>query len=256
MKIFIQLLIICTIFGQLHAQEKEHPAWQFFEESERVSASELTKNKTLLNLGTKDKLKHISDKVDKTGMRHYRYQQTHNDIPVEWAVYLMHEKDALVTHANGNLIKGLNISTTPSIPEAAALEIALQHTGATLYAWEEDSYEYALKQAKNNSAATFYPSGELVIIDPQLTQQAANCSLAYKFDIYAVQPLSRQAVYVDAHFGEVLKVIEKIHRCTDVPATGACIYFKKQQRESDPSICCRQRQFSPTNPLLRFRWSF
>jgi len=31
-------------------------------------------------------------------------------------------------------------------------------------------------------------------------------------------------VYIDAHSGEVLKVLEKIHSCTDVPATGETNY--------------------------------
>jgi len=117
MKIIIQILICCTIFGQLHAQQKasgkhlsgkENSTLQFFEESESISASELVKNKTLLKLGIKDELKPVSDMADKTGMRHYRYQQMHNGVPVEAAVYLMHEKNTRVTHANGSLVYGLN----------------------------------------------------------------------------------------------------------------------------------------------------
>ena len=233
MKIIIQILICCTIFGQLYAQQKtsdkyisqkENPSWLLFEESERIPASQLIKNKSLLKLGAKDALKPISKKADKIGMSHYRYQQIHNGIPVEWAIYRVREKDACVTSANGSLVQGLNIATTATINEAVALQSALQHTSAALYAWEDDTHEHTLKQAKHNPNATFYPSGELVIIDPQFTQQAANCHLAYKFDIYAVQPLSRQLVYIDAHSGEVLKVLEKIHSCTDVPATGETNY--------------------------------
>ena len=233
MKVIIQILICCTVFGQLYAQQKvsdkylskkENATWKFFEKSERVSVSKLAKNKALLKLGTKDELKPVSNKADKTGMRHYRYQQMHNGVPVEWAVYLMREKDARVTNANGSLIQGLNVPSTPSISEARALQTALQYTNAAWYAWEDDAHEHTLKQAKNNPNATFYPSGELVIIDPQLTQQAANCRLAYKFDIYAVQPLSRQVLYIDAHSAEVLKAIEKIYSCTDVPASGDTNY--------------------------------
>ncbi len=233
MRAIVQILICCTVFGQLYAQQKvsdkylsgeENPKWVFFEESEHVPVSELMKDKTLLKLGAKDELKPISKNIDKTGMRHYRYQQTHNGIPVEWAVCLIHEKNARVTHANNSLIPELNLSTTPVINEADALQTALEYTNAVLYAWEDETHERTLGQAVRNPNATFHPSGQLVIIDPQLTQQAANCHLAYKFDIYAVQPLSRQTVYIDAHSGEVLKTIEKIHSCTDVPAIGPTNY--------------------------------
>ncbi len=233
MKIIIQILICCTVFGQLHAQQKalgkylsgrENSTWQFFEQSERISASELAKNKTLLGLGTKDELKPISDKANKMGKHHYRYQQIYKGVPVEWAVYLMHEKNNHVSRANGSLVYGLKLSTTPTISEEAALQTALQYTDATLYAWEDEAHKQALKYTKRNLSATFCPSGELVIIDPQLTQQAANCRLAYKFDIYAIQPLSRRAVYVDAHSNEVIKTIEKIYHCTDVPTSGETNY--------------------------------
>jgi len=233
MKKIIQILVCCLIFNQLYAQDdpptlkselQKTTEWLNFKEADQASAIELAKNKAALYLDTNDELALSSTYDDQLGYRHYRYQQTYKGIPVEGAIYLMHEKNNRVQHANGKLVHQLNLSTTPSINEAEALEAALAHVNAMLYAWNDSAHEHSIKQLERNNDATFYPSAELVILDPEFKQKAINHRLAYKFDVYAVEPLTRQLVYVDAVNGKILKTLEKIHNCTDVPASGTTNY--------------------------------
>ncbi len=231
MKFVIQTLVCVLLFGQLHAQG--HPPtkdktkttnWLNLKAADQVPAADLATNKATLYLDTDDELTLFSTQDDALGYRHYRYQQTYKGIPVEGAIYLMHEKNNRVQHANGKLVHDLDLSTSPALSEASALQAALTHINATLYAWDDPRHEQSLKQVKKRTDATFYPSGELVILDPEFKQKAANHRLAYKFDIYAVEPLTRQVVYVDAMNGTVLKTLEKIHDCTDTPASGTTNY--------------------------------
>jgi len=210
MRVLIHTLCVGTLVAsQIHAQER-----RTFKANEQIPAKELATNKTALSLDLNDDLTLCTTQEDALGYRHYRYQQTYKDIPVEGAIYLMHEKNNRVKHANGQLIRRLNLPTTPTISQAAALQAALAHINATRYAWDDPTHEQQVKYIKKNPNATFYPSGKLVIVDPTFGQKATNYRLAYKFDIYAMQPHTRQIVYVDAMNGNILKTLEKIHNCT------------------------------------------
>ena len=71
-----------------------------------------------------------------------------------------------------------------------------------------------------NSELTFeLPKGELVYFDTG----DGNPRLAYKFDIFAIEPLSRDYVFIDTHSGEVLVKYDRIHTA-DAPATGTSLY--------------------------------
>jgi len=236
MKYLIKTLLCLLIFSQLYAQgdpptkgdKKQSTNWLTLKTTDQAPASDLAQNKTALYLQANDELTLYATQDDALGYRHYRYQQTYKGIPVEGAIYLMHEKNNRVQHANGKLVHDLDLSTNPALSEASALQAALAHVDATLYAWNDHTHEGSLKQVKNRTDATFYPSGELVILDPDFKQKAANHRLAYKFDIYAIEPLTRQIVYVDATNGTVLKTLEKIHDCTDTPASGTTNYSGNQ----------------------------
>ncbi|WP_210514004.1 M4 family metallopeptidase [Hymenobacter terricola] len=73
--------------------------------------------------------------------------------------------------------------------------------------WQDLGEEAGLKQETNNSAATYYPQGELVIVRNELATKGSAKDqpvLAWKFDIYAQEPVSRAYIYVDARTGEVV----------------------------------------------------
>lgn len=240
MKTIITYYFFSLMFFSLKAQpdfsEKEMPKntnnqntqWLKFKANQQQTVKQLAADKALLKLQTYDELQLLKTSNDVLGYRHYRYQQTYKGIPVENAIYLIHEKDNRVKNANGKLVHNLNLSTKPAINETAALQAALTHINATLYAWEDPVHEKNIQQVKNQTNATFYPSGELVILDPEFKQIAANYHLAYKFDIYAIEPYTRQVVYVDAIDGTILKTLEKIHDCTNVTASGTTNYSGNQ----------------------------
>ncbi|HMO63381.1 MAG TPA: M4 family metallopeptidase [Ferruginibacter sp.] len=83
-----------------------------------------------------------------------------------------------------------NFKTTPNITEADALSRALNYTGATVYAWQASPQMHQLPKGELVIMADFYNNGKM--------------TLAYKFEIYAVQPLSRAYMYINANDGKLL----------------------------------------------------
>ncbi len=229
MKIISQVLLCCLLVSQLYAQvdmESGRAAtnWLKLERSQSVSAEQLAQNRSLLQLNTNDELTLQRTGEDQLGLKHHRYQQTYKGVSVEDAEYLIHEQNGRATHANGHLIHNLDLSVTPSISENTALSIALQYINAVEYAWQNPEMEQFIKTLKEDAGATFYPNGELLILDPTHQQNPETSRLAYKFDIHTLAPHGNQFVYVDAQNGEVLQTENRIHNCTNVPVNGTTNY--------------------------------
>ncbi|MEP7239122.1 MAG: M4 family metallopeptidase, partial [Ferruginibacter sp.] len=155
---------------------------------------------------------------DIKGFEHYRYQQFVNDIPIEHATLLVHVINGKIMSQNGKWIKDLpaNLQSRPSITEAGALTLALKAVGAQTYKWELPAEEAFLKREQNNSNATFYPKASLVYYSGEKDVDPSALRLAYKFDVYAQSPVSRQLVFVDAVNGKILGKRELIHEANAV----------------------------------------
>ncbi len=229
MKTIIQLLTICLCikaYGQVNLNappnlQKQTAEWLAYDKAAQKSAAQLMQDKTALQLSADDDLELLTTQNTSATSKHYRYQQSYKGIPIEGAIYLLHEKDALVHHANGRLVRALNLNTNPTIDETTALQAALAEVEGERYAWQEMPYEARIKAQKKSPSATYYPKGKLLIFNPDFDGQAADYRLAYQFDVYSLRPLSRQKVYIDASTGDVLAATEQIHQCNEVPATGA-----------------------------------
>ena len=167
--------------------------WMEIKKTERVPKDLfLTKSKEIFDLNEKSTFKEI--KVNQTGndWQHYRLQQMYEGIPIEGAHYLLHEKNGLIETANGHVVAGINVNTTPSISEEIALQMLLNEIGANKYAWEGNQNE--------NS----FPTGELAIVSTTGDLNAEDFVLGYKFKIKSINPLSHAEYIVDAFTGSLL----------------------------------------------------
>lgn len=135
-----------------------------------------------------------------------KYTQFYKGIKVEHGSYAVTAKNDKVSYISGEFYKVNALSPTiPGLTEANALSNALAHVGASVYKWEIAVEETYLKNENNDPAATYYPKGELVFVEDFTTGElTGKVMLAYKFNIYAHQPLSRAYIYVDAATGKIL----------------------------------------------------
>jgi Zn-dependent metalloprotease len=130
------------------------------------------------------------------------FQQYNNKIKVEHGVFKAISKNNIVQGFTAEYYNLASISSAPDLSESSALQKAFDFVGATSYAWD---YVATLGNSPEHVAAynKLYPKGELVMVDDYGTE-AIDITLAYKFNIYAAEPLSRADIYVDATNGKIL----------------------------------------------------
>ncbi|MBK6378368.1 MAG: M4 family metallopeptidase [Chitinophagaceae bacterium] len=177
-------------------------------------------------------IKNITKDAD--GTEHYRCQQTLNGIAVENAIMVVHVANGKIKSQNGKWIKNFpaSLKAAASMTEAIALSKALQEVGAKKYKWQIPGEETFLKREQKKSAASFFPKARLVYYSGESDVMPAAMRLAYKFDIYAQEPVSRQLVFVDAVNGKILGKREVIHE-TNAPGTAQTGYSGTQNITTD-----------------------
>lgn len=150
-----------------------------------------------------------SEEADQLGWQHKRYNLTINGVPVANGNFVLHISNGKVQKYNGYIFRNVSVSSSPAVNEAAALNAALADVGAATYKWQLPAEEKFLKSEQNNLNATFYPKGALTVL--QLGGNGSTqFSLAWKFDIYAHEPMERYDVYIDAQTGVVLQKISRM----------------------------------------------
>lgn len=213
-----------------------HPEYVEFSESSTYRKGGLNPEEviyTLFNFSNQDQLVAVKKTNDDLGFTHTRYKQYYKNIPVEGADYIAHERSGGLDCINGLLFKLNNISVIPSLSENEALKKALTYVGAKKYMWENIAHITELREAFNDPNFNFNPSGKLVIY-PKNNEfiESADFRLAYKFNIYAVEPESRAYIYVDAKTGEIVGRQDLIHTA-DVQGSATTRYSGVRQITTD-----------------------
>lgn len=162
---------------------------------------------------------------------YYKFQQMLNNIPVEFAIVNVKEKDGKLQTVVGDFYADVNPSNTITIDDKRALEYAKQAVPANVYKWELKNEEVAMKVALNKPDFTYDPQATLVLL-PISLNNTKEFRYAYKLDIFAHEPLQRYYVYIDAQTGEVLKKITRIC-AVDVKSKGTTRYVGMQPFMSD-----------------------
>ncbi|HTL82726.1 MAG TPA: hypothetical protein VL651_13525, partial [Bacteroidia bacterium] len=169
---------------------------------------------------------------DQLGFTHTRYTQLYSGYKVEDGEYIVHARNGRVESVNGMWMDNINVNTTAAVNEPTALQNALAFMNASLYKWQVPAEEAQLKLIKNDPNATWFPKGELVIVCANNDIFKKEYHLAWKFDVFASQPVSRKYVYVDAQTGTVIASLDRIYEA-DVPATGTTMYAGTQSFTCD-----------------------
>jgi Zn-dependent metalloprotease len=212
------LLCLCTGTTFLSGQTQTTPGATFgsFLENEKwiqlnpdanVSAATLwTQFGKELGLSSDDQMLLIKSETDHLGWTHDKFQQMHKGVPVEFALYKVHTKEGVAIKGNGEIGKNISVNVIPVLSRDEAFEIVLKCVGAAVYYWEVPQYEKMKQHATDDPHATFYPAGELLIVDVDFNPRTqAAYRLAWKFEIFSAKPEGRGWVYVDAHDGSIIK---------------------------------------------------
>ncbi len=215
----LALLFFTTGYGQ--EVKKKTVFLKKFENSETTFVENNLKK--ILDLSKNDRLSSIKhSKKDKLGYSFKQYEQYYSGIKVEHTAIRVHRKGGKVHAITGEYVANLHVNIVPEIDEVFAFQRAMDYINAESYIWD-DSEMYAWYKSENNSE-----NGELVICKNAFAAKNDEYQLAYKFDIYALTPLSRSFVYISAQNGEVLLNDATIkHAIADTRYSGGRLIYTK-----------------------------
>lgn len=180
-----------------------------------------------LQMGEHDSLELTSLNRDELGTSHFKYQQLYRGLAVEGGEYSVHVKDRQVYSLSGEYFDIGEPSIQANVSEGDALNNALEFVGAETYTWDIPEwrghhdvrdlskglgpYQFVPTMAQPSAERVFVATGD------------SEGVLAYKFDVYALQPLSRAYIFVSAQTGEIIEVQDRIYDA-DVAADGTSLY--------------------------------
>ena len=185
----------------------------------------------------------IKDESDLIGFEHTKYQETYKGLEVIFGHQYIHSKNGTIKSLNGDFFKVGNLNITPALSSEAALQFAISSVGAREYMWNNPSAELF-----NYSR----PIGNLVILPDLLhkdSKQQAQPKLAYRFDIYASDPVSRAYVYVDANTGEILYTDRIIHHAVATSSADTRYSGTKSLKTDSYNGSYRLRDYSRGNGI-------
>jgi Zn-dependent metalloprotease len=218
---------------EIHYHEKVNsPKYIKFRAADAPSFSSFTNYaREAFGMRPEDDLKEYSAESDRIGYTHHRYQQLYKSYPVEWAIYIVHEKQGKIQSLNGLFHANITPSNSIRLNEGEAIQSASKHIGAARYKWEIPAEEQRMRKILNKPDFSFYPRPQLVVL-PIENSSGYSYRYAYKIDIYAHEPEGRWNVYVDAQTGEVLRQLSLIHE-TEVTGTAKTRYSGIQTIKTD-----------------------
>lgn len=173
--------------------------------------------------GVDNQMRSKHNTTTKTGLTTMRYSQYYKGIKAEYGGAALMVKNNMVTLISANYYSFAHEpSIAPALAESIAFDKAIKYVGAKIYKWQIPAEEAFIKKITNNPDTSFMPKGQLVWMDDMSNGPGdRKMRLAYRFDIYAEQPLSRQHVFVDAATGKILFSNAQIKH---VAASGASKY--------------------------------
>jgi Zn-dependent metalloprotease len=190
--------------------ERKTPAFINFDTKRSVDASRaqsLLNNYLDIRNGV-DELRPKNTTSYVNGLVVEKRQQYFKGVKVEHGQYIATVRKGQLLSLNGAYYDlPSSFSVSPSLSEADALGKAVASVGVKKMAFAQldemmqknPQYAKALKAERDS----YVPKGELVIVEDFIGKNK-NLRLAYKFDVYAAEPLYRANIYVDALDGKIL----------------------------------------------------
>lgn len=191
------IMILCSTlsFAQntKYVSDKTYQKSLKFDQNTTVREAE-SRFMQLYDLDKKGHFKSIQENKDDKGTVHQRKQQFYQNLKVEFGTVITHiNSKGFVSMINGELYNPKQLNLVPTLTAIEAFDLVLKNQKAKKYLWED------AEQA--NLVAYSKPKGELLIF-PLVLQNEVR--LAYKFDLYSIDPIAREEVYIDAHSGNIL----------------------------------------------------
>ncbi|MFB6341271.1 M4 family metallopeptidase [Saccharicrinis sp. FJH62] len=168
------------------------------------------KLKSALGLDETHSFRTYSEFSDQMGNSHIKYQQYLNGYPVEHMYYTVHRLNSLKSASGIYTPVTTRQQSITKMQMSDALQLALA---------EVPSEHYSPKTLDQQGKEVYYIKNEIPV-------------LCYKFDVFSVDPLRREWIYVDVATGNVVAREDRIH-INDVIGKASTMYSGEQSITTD-----------------------
>jgi bacillolysin len=145
-------------------------------------------------------------------LHHYYHQQKFKGLRVESAVFKEHadETNSFLVYAHGMIADSIDGSSIPELSEQQALQQILDTYPNNVFAWMDSSWEAEVKIDLGDPNGTNFPQGELLWgLDSYANMNyripGSRYSLAWRFELFSVDPYFHRGIFVDANSGEIFR---------------------------------------------------
>ncbi|NQW29903.1 MAG: M4 family metallopeptidase [Ignavibacteria bacterium] len=234
-------LVVFSVPRSLHAQLDPnvteicnivHPSgWVRFKDNVNISGKRVFEvYGPLFGLTSTDEMRLLRVTQDRYGYTHYRYKQYHDGVPIQDAMFIVHEKNGRAVKANGRIVISLGLSGWPNLTRQQALERAIRAVPHGTPAFLDRAEELFVKRILNDTTVTQYPEPELAFVRVNDNQDVvgSNLVLAYLIPIATVRPIGQYNMFVDAINGSIVKAVRNSTGCTN-PKANANTLFNGEQ---------------------------
>ena len=159
---------------------------------------------------------------DELGFTHLRLRLEYNGLLCFQKRIIAHLRNGVLESLNGDLSVPSSPENSFALSADASLQKALAKVNAKKYKWENKAEEQHMREALNKPDFTYFPQGEKLVFEYK-----GRTRFAYKYTIYAEEPLYKADVIVDAQSGKILDEQNLICNVNS-PATAATKYSGTQ----------------------------
>ncbi len=180
-----------------------------------------------------DAFQPLRQSQDGLGQTHLRFQQLHEGYPVFGAIQNVHLQNGEICALNGHFYPDLPAGQL-LITEEAAVTLAISSSGAGRLIGQSPAQDAYLRRLTGKADATWKPSCELMYAPNQVPSLSGSHRLAWKVDVYSIEPLFRADIYIDAATGQQIWRNERLHTA-DANGTGHTKFSGQQAIVTDDS---------------------
>ena len=191
-------LVLFSLLFSINLQSQEN---YFVELNKETNYKKNDQLKQELGIHRDNGLLLLDQRTDQLNIIHTRYKQTMGNIPVEGAMFMIHQYPDGKTLANGQWLKQSSPKINLIVDRLSAIEKVKTHYGSEkIMAWE-----------KYPEIEKYQPIVELVWFDKAYGKSVSTYKLAYKIDVITGLPYNKERIFIGAQDGEILHKYDLLH---------------------------------------------
>jgi len=237
MCVVILLTLPYAILAQLSERVTEicevvHPiGWVKFKEGVNVAGDRVFLDYAEnFGLGENDEMRLIRHWTDDLGFTHYRYQQFHAGVPIEYAMFTIQSRNGRSVSGNGRIAAYFQPLRNVVVSKQQALHNAILSLPYGTPSWLDDAAEKFLQSVRGDTTISYFRVPELLyarrnVEGPYIND---NLVLTYRVQLPTIKPVDDFQMYINAADGQTVRTQRRNTGCTGSTATVRTLYNDTQ----------------------------